>query len=282
MIYISTGGFRGRTAAAVSSELLNAGTKSIELSGCDYSATLLADLQALRPEIHFQVHNYFPPPADPFVLNLGSLDTLVGARSVAHVEQALKWCDALGAERYSFHAGFLLDPKVDELGKRIPSRSLFDRDECIEVFVNRVTRLAEIADRLGIELMIENNVLSAKNAHEFSGNPLLMCDPQECQEIMGMLPGSVKQLIDVAHLKVSANSLNFDPSTMFEVGHERIAGYHLSDNNGLEDSNQAFDEDAWFWPHLKKDVGYYTVEVYGCTPEQLLQQANLVRSKLAP
>lgn len=281
MIYISTGGFRGRTAATVSAELLNAGTKSIELSGCDYSATLLADLQALRPEIHFQVHNYFPPPADPFVLNLGSLDTLVGERSVAHVEQALKWCVALGAERYSFHAGFLLDPKVDELGKRIPSRSLFDRDECIEVFVNRVTRLAEIADRLGISLMIENNVLSAKNAHEFSGNPLLMCDPQECNEIMRMLPDSVKQLIDVAHLKVSANSLNFDSSTMFEVCHERIAGYHLSDNNGLEDSNKAFDEGAWFWPYLKKNVGYYTVEVYGCTPEKLLQQANLVRSKLA-
>ena len=129
--------------------------------------------------------------------------------------------------------------------------------------------------------MIENNVLSAKNAYEFSGNPLLMCDPQECHEIMRMLPDNVKQLIDVAHLKVSANSLNFDPLTMFEVCHEKIAGYHLSDNNGLEDSNQAFDEDAWFWPHLKKDVGYYTVEVYGCAPEQLLQQANLVRQKLA-
>ena len=281
MIYISTGGFRGKTAAAVSAELLNAGINTIELSGGEYSETLLADLQAQRPDAFFQIHNYFPPPADPFVLNLGSLDTQVGERSVAHVEQALEWCVALGADRYSFHAGFLLDPKVDELGKRIPSRSLFDRDECIEVFVNRVTRLAEIADRLGIFLMIENNVLSAKNAHEFSVNPLLMCDPQECHDIMKLLPSSVKQLIDVAHLKVSAKSLNFDASTMFEVCHERIAGYHLSDNNGLEDSNKPFDEDAWFWPHLKADVGYYTVEVYGCTPEQLLQQKNLVKSKLA-
>jgi sugar phosphate isomerase/epimerase len=281
MIYISTGGFRGRTADAVSAELLNAGTKSIELSGGEYSATLLDDLRALTSDIRFQVHNYFPPPADPFVLNLGSLDTQVGERSIAHVEQALEWCTALGADRYSFHAGFLLDPKVDELGKRIPSRSLFDRDECIEVFVSRVKRLAEVADRSGISLMIENNVLSAKNAREFPTNPLLMCDPRECHEIMALLPGNVKQLIDVAHLKVSANSLNFDAPKMFEVCQERIAGYHLSDNNGLEDSNKEFGEDAWFWPHLKTDVGYYTVEVYGCTPEQLFQQSNLVRSKLA-
>lgn len=280
MIYISTGGFRGRTADVVSAELVSAGLNSIELSGGEYSETLLSDLQALAQDVSFQVHNYFPPPADPFVLNLGSLDARVGERSIAHVEQALRWCVALGGDRYSFHAGFLLDPKVDELGKRIPSRSLFDRDECIEVFVSRVSRLAEIAEKAGVALMIENNVLSAKNAHEFAANPLLMCDPQECQEIMAMLPGSVGQLIDVAHLKVSARSLGFDPVQMFEVCHERIAAYHLSDNNGLEDSNKQFGEDAWFWPHLKSDVGYYSVEVYGCRPDQLLQQANLVRSKL--
>ncbi len=280
MIYISTGGFRGRTADDVSAELLGAGANSIELSGGAYSETLLKDLQALSQDAHFQVHNYFPPPADPFVLNLGSLDQETGDRSVAHVEQALEWCVALGADRYSFHAGFLLDPKVDELGQRIPNRSLFDRDECIEVFVSRVSRLAAIAERAGIALMIENNVLSAKNAHEFSANPLLMCDPQECHKIMVLLPGSVKQLIDVAHLKVSANSLNFDAAQMFDVCHERIAGYHLSDNDGLEDSNKQFGEDAWFWPHLTSDVDYYSVEVYGCTPDQLRQQADLVRSKL--
>lgn len=280
MIYVSTGGFRGRAADSVSAEFISAGIKSVELSGGAYSETLLDDLKALSQDAHFQVHNYFPPPADPFVLNLGSLDTEIAERSIVHVEQSLEWCVALGADRYSFHAGFMLDPRVDELGKRIPSRNLFDRDECIEVFVNRVARLAEIADRAGVGLMIENNVLSAKNAQEFSANPLLMCEPQECQKILGLLPASVGLLVDVAHLKVSANSLNFDPSKMFDVCHDRIAGHHLSDNNGLEDSNQRFGEDAWFWPHLKTDVDYYSVEVYGCTPNQLREQVDLVRSKL--
>lgn len=280
MIYISTGGFRGRSADIVAAELLRDGVKFIELSGGVYSPSLLSDLQALMPEIRFQIHNYFPPPQDPFVLNLGSLDSVIGEHSIAHVEQALQWCAVLGADRYSFHAGFLLDPKVDELGKRIPSRYLFDRDECIEVFVSRVSRLAGIAKKAGVVLMVENNVLSAKNAAEFSTNPLLMCDPQECLRIMDLLPEHVQLLIDVAHLKVSANSLNFDSSRMFDVCHERIAGYHLSDNNGLEDSNKPFREDAWFWQHINPDVNYFTVEVYGCTPEQLSLQANLVRSKL--
>ena len=256
------------------------GINAIELSGGAFSATLLSDLQACGPDIHFQIHNYFPPPADPFVLNLGSLNTVIGERSMAHVEQALQWCVALGADRYSFHAGFLLDPDVGELGKRIPSRGLFDRDECIEAFVGRVARLAEVAAKAGVFLMIENNVLSAKNAAEFSANPLLMCDPGECHKIMGLLPGSVKLLIDVGHLKVSANSLSFDSSQMFDLCHARIAGYHLSDNNGLEDSNQPFGEDAWFWPQLNPDVDYCSVEVYGCTPRQLAQQATLVQSRI--
>ena len=280
MIYVSTGGFGGRTADTVAAELLDAGIVSVELSGGEHGETLLDDLSALSQAISFQVHNYFPPPADPFVLNLGSLDNVVGDRSVAHVEQALQWCAALGGDRYSFHAGFLLDPKVDELGRRIPSRSLFSRDASIEVFVSRVTHLAEVAERAGIALMIENNVLSANNAREFADNPLLMCDPAECRQIMQMVPDSVTQLIDVAHLKVSANSLGFDPVSMFDICGERVTGYHLSDNNGLEDSNKPFAEDAWFWPHLKPDVGYYSVEVYGCAPSALVQQVNLAQSQL--
>ena len=279
MIYISTGGCRTESAAMFSKELRLAGVKGIELSGGLFSEEQLGDLQALTPDVKFQIHNYFPPPVDPFVLNLGSLDELIGQRSIDHVELALRWCQKLGADRYSFHAGFLLDPKVDQLGKRIPHQYLFDRQESIEVFVHRVTRLARVAELAGVRLMIENNVLSAKNAREFSTNPLLMSDPQECKVIMEKMPDNLGLLIDVAHLKVSANSLAFEPSLMFDLCREKIVGYHLSDNNGLEDSNQPFAEDAWFWPHLDPDVDYHTVEVYGCTPDQLLQQTHLIQSK---
>lgn len=279
MIYVSTGGCRTQSAVGFSRELLLAGVKCVELSGGLFSENQFVELQSLSADAKFQIHNYFPPPANPFVLNLGSLDELIGQKSVEHVELALQWCQKLGADRYSFHAGFLLDPRVDQLGKRIPHQHLFNRQESIEVFVHRVTRLARIAEQAGVRLMIENNVLSAKNAKEFSTNPLLMSDPQESQAIMKLMPDNLGLLIDVAHLKVSANSLGFEPALMFDLCRERITGYHLSDNNGLEDSNQPFTEDAWFWRHLDFDVDYHTVEVYGCTPDQLLQQTQLVRSK---
>ena len=62
-------------------------------------------------------------------------------------------------------------------------------------------------------------------------------------------------LIDVAHLKVSSNSLNFNPKVTFlEKLDEWIAAYHLSENDGTSDDNEKFREDSWFWPFLKKDL----------------------------
>ena len=37
-----------------------------------------------------------------------------------------------------------------------------------------------------------------------------MVDEPECTEIMNRVRNNVKMLVDVAHLKVSSNSLNFD------------------------------------------------------------------------
>ena len=278
-IYVSTGGYY-QPADETARLLADAGINGIELSGGQHAVGLVDRLAALRDRVVFQVHNYFPPPAVPFVLNMGSLDEETGQRSLAHVERALECCVAVGADRYSFHAGFLLDPHVNELGQRIQSRQLFDRDECIAAFVGRVCSIATSAAGMGVSVMVENNVLSARNAAEFQGNPLLMCDPDECHQIMKQMPNNVGLLIDVAHLKVSAQTLGFDPAVMFEKCNEWIVGYHLSDNDGLEDSNRPFAHDAWFWRHLKRDAGYYSVEVYGLAPQDMPQLVDIIEEKL--
>ena len=280
MIYISTGGIINKTAAQFSEELVSYGIKDIELSGGMYSKSLLDEILILSPKVNFQIHNYFPPPEKPFVLNLGSLDAEVGERSYEHVLKALEWCSKIGSDHYSFHAGFLLDPGVNELGKKIVDRKLYDRDKSKELFVSRVKKLYEIAKNLGITLMIENNVLSKNNSLEFSSNPLLMCAPEECNEVLNNLPEGIKLLIDVAHLKVSANSLNYNPKKMFQMCENRIGGYHLSDNNGLSDTNNPFNSEAWFWKHINPSVNYISIEVYSPDINLLLEQRKLTKLKL--
>ena len=271
MIYVSTGGFGKQSAWQTVADFHQAGISEIELSGGKYDRENLSRLFQFKSIVAFQVHNYFPPPKVPFVFNLASLDRDIAKQSNRHVQKAMACAVDLGRTIYSFHAGFLVDPKVDELGKNFGSQSLYDRKESIKAFIDRVHLLSEIAEKLGVELLIENNVLSATNFKSFSSNPFLMASADECVSVMRDTPANVNLLVDVAHLKVSANSLNFDPVDFLEQTNPWTMAYHLSDNDGLSDSNAPFTDDSWFWPYLKRNLNYYSVEVYNPSSMNILK-----------
>jgi sugar phosphate isomerase/epimerase len=129
--------------------------------------------------------------------------------------------------------------------------------------------------------LIENNVITQANFSSFGEDPLLMTDPEAIISVMKEMPKNVGLLVDVAHLKVSAQTLKFD----LIDGHEKlkpwIHGYHLSDNDGSVDSNEPVLADSWFWKHLLRGLDYYTLEVYGSSPQDLYYQQCLFREMLS-
>tara|TARA_Y100000739_G_scaffold181797_1_gene159979 strand:- start:161 stop:1033 length:873 start_codon:yes stop_codon:yes gene_type:complete len=283
MIYISTGGFKFNTCFESIDKLTKKGIKQIELSGGKFIDNQISELKIIKKNnknISFQVHNYFPPPKKSFVFNLGSLDDEVANKSMNHAINSIKLASVLGGKYYSFHGGFLLDPKVEELGKKIKKTPLFERESSKQKFIERVNFLSEIALREKVTLLIENNVLSHNNLKEFGSNILLMVETEECLEVMQKVNSNVKMLIDVAHLKVSSNSLNFKKELFLQYLDNWIAAYHLSDNNGLKDSNEKITKDSWFWPYLKNDLDYYSIEVYNITIDELIEQRNLAKKML--
>ena len=78
--------------------------------------------------------------------------------------------------------------------------------------------------------MIENNVITKGNLQVFQDNPL-MSEPVEAKKDNEPASKNVGMLLDVAHLKVSANTLGFKKTDMFYKLKRRIYGYHLSENN---------------------------------------------------
>jgi len=271
----------GASVAADVAALLGQGIRHVELSGGRYTPTLREELGQVGAGAVFQIHNYFPPPREPLVLNLGSLDQAVAGASLEHMREAIRWAVALGRPVYSFHAGFLVDPKLAELGRKIAARPLFDRGESLRRFVDRVGTLALEAEREGVSLLVENNVVAPANFAEFGRDPLLLTGPDEAAYIMENTPDNVGLLVDVAHLKVSAQTLDFDPLNFLERCDRWIRGYHLSDNDGSCDSNDPVAADSWFWPHLKRDLESYTLEVYRRSPAELAAQQRLVQGMLA-
>jgi len=280
LIYISTGGIRDLAAWKTAEQFLEHGITAIELSGGKFDDEQLSHLKAMRSQAALQVHNYFPPSAKPFVFNLASLDEEVAKQGLHHVETAMQWALDLERPVYSFHAGFLLDPFVSELGKKISSRQLFDRTQAMEMFLERVNKLAETARQWGVSLLIENNVLSSNNYKEFAADPFLMTTAEECMIVMQNTPDNVNLLVDVAHLKVTANTLQFDPTKFLQHCHDWIKAYHLSDNEGTSDSNEPVTADSWFWPHLKPHLDYYSMEIYNVSISMLVQQHTMACQQL--
>lgn len=277
MIYISTGGRSKHTFIDTVHEYQAVGINAVELSGglpCDHVEERLASLSS---GCSLVLHNYFPPPRTPFVFNLASLNPDVARRSVAHAEYAIELSQAVGSRFYSFHAGFLIDPFVDELGRTIEIRRINDRREAMEAFLHRVNNLAGYAKARGVKLLIENNVLSPSNYATFGDNPLMMVELEETREIMGRSHENIGLLVDVAHLKVSALTLGFSAARYVETLAEETCAYHLSDNDGSRDSNDPIAPDSWFWPWIRKDLPYYSLEIYKQSVETLVEQRDLAK-----
>lgn len=280
MIYISTGGFHKQSASETALSFWEYGIDNVELSGGKSTDDNLEKLLTLSEKINFQVHNYFPPPKIPFVLNLASMDAEISKKSIQHIIEAMQLALDLGCPRYSFHAGFLLDPKVRELGQKLTELKLYERRLALQIFIERLNFLSEKARALGVELLVENNVVSKSNFQFFNKNPFLMAEADECKYVMENTPSNINLLIDLAHLKVSSNSLSFDKAEFLEKCDPWILGYHLSDNDGFSDSNNCVLEDSWFWPYLKKNLNYYSLEVYREPYEILCTQLDLAKRKL--
>ena len=59
----------------------------------------------------YLVHNYFPPPEESFVLNIASFNEKIRKRSLEQAVSAMEFCSDIGANLYTFHPGFLSDPR---------------------------------------------------------------------------------------------------------------------------------------------------------------------------
>ena len=280
MIYVSTGGFKNLAFDDAVNELSKAGIVAFELSGGKYSDDTLMRLRALGEKYAIALHNYFPPPNIPFVLNLASFRDDIVQASINHIANAIDLSNSVGAKFYSFHAGYLIDPPANELGEKITKQVLNDRQKALDCFIDRASSLAEYAESKGVKLLVENNVLSGINYASFGENPLLMVEGSETQEIMDRSHSNLGLLVDVAHLKVSANTLSFSATDYLDRFYSSVDAYHFSDNLGLEDTNNEITISSWFWPHVRKDADYYSVEVYNKSPGFLKTQVELIEEML--
>ena len=231
---------------------------------------------------HFLIHNYFPTPQVPFVLNLASADSKILRLSREHCQKAIDCCVQIGAPFYSVHSGFCFNAQPMHLGQKQTSLNRISKTEAQEIFIESVRSLADYAALNHLSILLENNVLTSVNLVQGRNETLLFV---EADEIVGTIEKINKQnvgfLLDVGHLKVSARSLNIDCGGFFDQVSPVLKAVHLSDNNGESDSNQKITADSWFWRPLMNRASldiHWILEVYNLSPEEIVQQLSLAEA----
>ena len=106
---------------------------------------------------NYLIHNYFPPPEEPFVLNLASANPTIRQRSLDLVQQAIELSAELGAPFYSVHAGFITDPYTFLEGHFLfPDVTSPDASQrAFERFVSSLLLADQYAQEYQIKLLVE-------------------------------------------------------------------------------------------------------------------------------
>lgn len=283
-IFVSTGAFGQTGVDELLKMTLNNGLTNIELSsGAFYHESMKKLLlQAKDLETHrFLVHNYFPVPEKPFVLNLASENKEILNLSRNHCQTAIRLSAELGAEFYSVHAGFCFHAQPEDLGRNQRKLEHFPKTVGYNIFLESLNLLSIMGKEYDMKIAVENNVATIENLNDNNNDLYLCATGEELLSLMADLGDpNVKLLIDLGHLRVTSNSLGFDPVGFIEMVAADVIALHISDNDGLSDRNLPVSETAWFWPSLKKinNDAYFILEAYNLTTETIKQQCQIIRA----
>jgi len=248
MIFVSTAclGFEEALSKRLQ-RYSDAGIRNIELGA---NVFLDMQLESIRGfDSSFLIHNYFPPPSEDFFMNLASSDREVVGKSIELVRRAIDWTSALGAPFYSVHTGFVLDPiGANEGGLIFPSDHARTELEAARLrFQEAVSICTEYAGKVGIRILIENNV-----CRPGLEGILLGIDKQDFLQLFSSFDqADLGMLLDVGHLSVSAKTLGYDPSEFYSALSARVGAVHLHANQGEVDEHLPFYRGSWVDEILK-------------------------------
>ena len=232
------------------------GIGHVELSGphdLPPSPELLDGLA--RTPFEFVVHNYFPAPEEPFVLNLASGDAAIRERGVDHVMGDLELCARIGAPLYTVHGGFRCDPGPDFVFR--PERGMTGHEEAMDLFADSIARICRRAEELGVDVGVENNVLSPANHAKSPDDPFLLFLAASDYEQLASRVDSPRlgALLDVGHLNVTCHTLELDRSEVVAGMLPFVTAFHLHDNDGSADQHLAVTPASWFLPLISGEAG---------------------------
>lgn len=192
---------------------------------------------------NYIIHHLFPPPDDPIIINLASVNIEILKKSLEQIKRSIDFCVSHNIHLFSFHAGFRGDP---DNNFRFNFNNLPKYDKSYDIFRDSILEILNYAEKRNIKIAIENNVLADYNLINSKNNVLLMCKLCEFENLFEEINSNfIGLLLDLGHLKVTAQSLNFNAEEFIIQLKEKIVAIHLHENNSLVDNHEKFEKSDW-------------------------------------
>lgn len=225
------------------------------------------------------VHHYFPPPRQPFIINLASQDAAVLARSREQVIKSLDFCQSLGIRLFSFHGGFRVDP---DNGLNFSWQDAVPHEIAFNTFIESVSEINHYAQERGVRLAVENNVLARHNLVDGQNKICLFCEAEDFTRLWERIPSAnMGILLDLGHLKVTSHWLGFDRYEFINRVKDRVFALHVHDNDGEVDNHRPLDATSWCLEIIARKQFRnlpLVLESWKLSPAQVMQQVNLIEN----
>lgn len=261
------------------------GFRHIELGSThDYEGDPQAIVRCFQFE--YLVHNYFPPPQESFILNIASLDETIYRRSINQIFRSIDFCDEIGARLYTFHPGFLTDPKGES---QDPSNYDFkfsderlakaDYQNAFQRMVEAISQIISYGQKRRVPIALETEGTFYRNRH------LLMQKPEEyCNFFRYFSPQDIRINLNLGHLHLAASFFNFRVQDFVDLVANYVVAMEMSHSEGLRDEHRPLCEDGWYWdiitdPRFQRI--YKILELRNTSIDEISQNARMIRHRLS-
>jgi sugar phosphate isomerase/epimerase len=208
---------------------------------------------------------------------LASLDNNIYKKSIQNLCRSIRLCHKIGAKRFGFHAGFFVDLNNNELGNVVEKKNVENRELSIKRFCEAFKKIQE--ESRNLDLYIENNIYSYPNHRVFVDQaPFMLLTHKDYTELKKLI--NFKLSLDLAHLKVTANSLQLNLNEEIDKMIKASDYLHISENNGKHDQNLKLNKKS----NLVRILRMYnlkdktiTIEVYNKI-ETIVQSRDILTS----
>lgn len=209
-------------------------------------------------KFNYLIHNYFPVPKKSFVVNIASAKKNIRILSIKHIKKAILFCKSTKSSLYTFHPGFVGDPKGPSRSKKnydfIWEKKILNSNYNLAFYrmISSLKKIVNFAKKNNVKIAIETEGSLKKKSL------LLMQKPDEFKKLFKYFgPNDLGINLNIGHLNLASKAFKFSKTKFVNLIKQYVVALELSHNNGEEDEHLPLKKNKWYWkiindPHFSK------------------------------